>query len=58
MAALVASKHDPHLAKVYNALLQNGKKPLVALIAIARRLLVILNAKIRDSFFPIAPQES
>lgn len=58
MAALVASRRNPQLAKAYNTLIQNGKKPLVALIAIARRLLVILNAKIRDSFFPIAYQES
>lgn len=48
MAAMSARMHHPQLKQVYQRLLENGKKPMVALIALARKLLVILNAKLRD----------
>lgn len=48
VAALVASRFNPILAKVYRAMLDAGKPKMVALVAIARRLLVILNAIVRD----------
>jgi len=50
MAALVASKHHPVLKLVYKKLIENGKKPIVAITAIMRRLIVIINAKIRDMY--------
>lgn len=49
MAALSATRYNEDLKIFYNRLLKNGKRPLQALIATARKLLVILNAKLRDS---------
>ena len=47
LAALSASRHHPRLKLTYNALRTAGKPPKLALIAIARKLLTILNAKLR-----------
>jgi len=47
MAALVASRHNPVLAAFYRRLRDSGKAPKVALIAVARKLLTILNAMIK-----------
>lgn len=47
MAALVASRHNPVLAAFYRRLRDLGKRPKVALIAVARKLLTILNAMIK-----------
>jgi transposase len=47
-AALVAMRWDAPLGGVYQGLLARGKAEKVALIAVARRLLVILNALIRN----------
>jgi transposase len=48
MAAMSASKHNPQLKPAYQRLINAGKKPIVALTAIMRKLIVIANAKIRD----------
>lgn len=48
MAALVAARHDTHLKAFYNRLIANGKKPIAAITAVMRKLIVIANAKIRD----------
>ncbi len=48
MAALVAAKHNPDLKAFYKKLIDNGKKPLVALTAIMRKIITIANAKLRD----------
>jgi transposase len=48
MAALVAIHHHPALKAHYQRLRQRGKLKLVALIACARKLLVWLNAIVRD----------
>lgn len=48
MAALVATRHNPVLKAFYQRLLQAGKPKMLALLAVARRLLVILNAIMRD----------
>jgi transposase len=47
MAALAAARHDPALAAFYNRLRSNGKKPLVALTAVMRKIVVIANAKLK-----------
>jgi transposase len=47
MAALVASRHNPQMKAAYLALRQQGKPAKVALIAIARRLIVTANAIIK-----------
>jgi transposase len=48
MAALSAAKHNADLAAFYKKLIANGKKPLVALTAVMRKLVVICNAKLRN----------
>ena len=48
MAALSASRYNPIFVKLKAKMQSDGKSGKVILIAIARRLLVILNAQIRD----------
>jgi transposase len=48
MAALVASHRNPILKSFYQRLLRAGKAKKVALVAVMRKLLTILNAIIRD----------
>ena len=48
MGALVAARHNPVLQVFYDRLVAAGKPKMVALIAVARKLLTILNAIIRD----------
>ncbi|MET0617268.1 MAG: transposase [Luteibacter sp.] len=49
MAALSAVRHDPYLKAFYDGLLARGKLKKVALVAAARKLLTILNARMRDA---------
>jgi transposase len=49
MAALSASRTNPQLSQTYQRLITAGKKPIVALTAIMRKLIVIANAKMRDA---------
>jgi transposase len=49
MGALVAVKHNRTLKAFYERLIAAGKEKMVALIAVARKLLTILNAIVRDS---------
>jgi transposase len=49
MAALVASRHNPRLRVFYERLRSAGKPAKVALTAVMRKLLVILNAMVRDN---------
>ena len=48
MAALVASRHNPALARFYQRLIDAGKPKKLALTAVMRKLLTILNAILRD----------
>src|SRR3954463_13984484 len=48
LAALVASRHNPVLKAFRQRLIAAGKPKMVALIAVARKLLTILNAILRD----------
>lgn len=48
MAALSASRYNPPIHDLYERLLHNGKPKKVALVACMRKLLVILNAMMRD----------
>jgi len=47
-AAIAAIRHCPHIKAFYAALKARGKASRVAIIAIARKLLVLANAMIRD----------
>jgi transposase len=49
MAALAAARHNPTLRAFYMRLRNNGKKPIVAITAVMRKLIVIANAKVRDT---------
>lgn len=48
MGAMVAMQHNPVLKAFHDRLIAAGKLKMVALIAVARKLLTILNAIIRD----------
>ena len=48
MGALVAKQHNPVLKAFFERLIAAGKPKMVALIAVSRKLLVILNAILRD----------
>jgi transposase len=54
MAALVAVRHDPPMRAAYQALREAAKPPKVALVAIARRILITANAlaKAQRSYQP------
>ena len=49
LVAQIAARYDPHLAAFYQRLSKAGKPKMVTRIALARKLLVILNAKARDA---------
>jgi transposase len=51
MAALSASKHHPILRAFHDRLVQAGKKPLVAIIAVMRKLVTFANAKLKALAF-------
>jgi transposase len=48
MAALSASRCNPTLKAFYQRLLSAGKPKMVGLLAVARKILTILNAMVRD----------
>lgn len=48
MAALVATRHSPRFRAEYQAMRSQGKPPKVAIIAIARKIVVLANALVRD----------
>lgn len=48
MAAFSAAHHHPRFAAFYSALIRAGKPIKLAIIAVARKLLTVLNAIIRD----------
>jgi transposase len=60
MAALVASRYNPVIRAFYQRLRQAGKAPKVALIACARKLVVILNTilKTRQPWCAVCAQTS
>ncbi len=49
MAALAASRHTPEIKAFYDRLIANHKKPIVAITAVMRKLIVIANAVLRDA---------
>src|SRR5690606_41362861 len=48
MAALSATRSNARLRSFYEGLVGRGKAPKVALVAVMRKLLVTLNAMVRD----------
>ena len=49
MAAQVAAMHNPVLKAFKQHLIDDGKKPKVAIVAVMRKLIVMLNAMVRDN---------
>ena len=56
-AAVAAIRHCPRMKAYYAALKAKGKASRVALIAIARKILVLANAMIRD-MLPYNPPQT
>lgn len=48
MAALVASRYNPDLKQFYQNLRTKGKKPKVAIVAVMRKLIILINSLVRD----------
>ncbi len=48
LAAMSASRHDPDMKAFHDRLIGAGKTPMVALVAVARKMVTIINARIRD----------
>lgn len=48
VAAMVAARHNPSLRNFHRRLIASGKAKKAALVAVARKLLTILNAVLRD----------
>jgi transposase len=51
MAALSAMRHDPVFQRLYQRLRSAGKKPLVAMVAIMRKLIILLNRLLKNPAF-------
>lgn len=54
MAALVASRHHPSLKLFYDRLRQRGKPSKVALTALMRKLIILLNSQLKSFSLPLA----
>lgn len=53
MAAMSAVRHDPILRAFHTKLLAAGKKPMVALTAVMRKLIVLLNRLLKNPDFTL-----
>ena len=49
MAALVAMRHNPRFKQMYEKLVNKGKKPKVALVAIMRKMIITMNAMVENN---------
>jgi transposase len=49
MAALVAMRYNANSKAFYQSLIERNKKPKVALIAVMRKMIITLNAMVRDN---------
>lgn len=49
MSALVATRHDPKMKRIYQNLLAKGKLKKVALVAIMRKMIITLNAMCKNN---------
>jgi transposase len=48
LPAMTAAKYDPNLKVFYDRLIVAGKKPILALVAVMRKMIIIANARLRD----------
>lgn len=49
LPAMTAAKYDPNLKVFYDRLIVAGKKPILALVAVMRKMIIIANARLRDA---------
>jgi transposase len=49
MAAMTAVKHNKQLKAFFDRLVENGKRRIIALVAVMRKLIVMINAMVRDN---------
>ena len=54
MAAVAATQHNPILRAFYQRLLAAGKLEMVALVAVMRKMLHVLNRLLADPHFVLA----
>lgn len=52
MAAMTAARSHSPLGEFYQRLVANGKKKMVALTALMRKIIVIANARVRECLVP------
>lgn len=52
MPALRSAAGHGEFATFYKRLIANGKKPMVAIAAVMRKIVVTLNARLRDNMLP------
>lgn len=57
MAALTASRSKSRLGNFYQGLVARGKKSMVVLVALMRKILVIANARVKEYFLQAASQQ-
>jgi transposase len=55
IAAMAARNSNSPLKAFYEKLIARGKKKMVALTALMRKIVTIANAKVKESFFPPSP---
>lgn len=48
MPAVVATRHNPHIKDFYQGLIQRGKPPKVALVAVIRKLIMHVRSLLLD----------
>lgn len=53
MAAVASTQHNPILSSFYQRLLSEGKPPKVALVAVMRKMIVVLNRLLKDPNFTL-----
>lgn len=54
MATLSAVRHDRILKEIYQRLLKAGKKPIVAMVACMRKLIILMNRLLKNEQFQLA----
>lgn len=54
MSAIAARRSDSVLKEFYEGLIKRGKKKIVALTALMRKIIVIANARLKEVMTPVS----
>lgn len=54
LPAMTAARHDPNIKAFHERLVKAGKKPILALVAVMRKIIIIANAKLRDAAIQVS----